>query len=98
MKKRQEHVDEKMLKTAVKQAIKQPRLAFYSPLASGILNYRKSVIPRYSISDELATIVESALSEKYPALTAKAKKLLTKARKSSRQTSARQPGREAESS
>ncbi|MEM2095124.1 MAG: hypothetical protein QXX19_01190 [Candidatus Caldarchaeum sp.] len=95
MKKRQEPVDEKILKAAVKQALKQPRLAFYSPLASGILNYRKSVIPRYSISDELATIVESALNEKYPALTAKAKRMLTKARRSSRQTSARQPGREA---
>ncbi|MCS7129444.1 MAG: hypothetical protein NZ919_02245 [Candidatus Caldarchaeum sp.] len=95
MKKKTEQIDEKILRNAVKQALKQPRLAFYSPLATGILNYRKSVIPRYSISDELATIVEAALKEKYPSLTAKTRSLISKAKKSNAQTSSKQPGKTA---
>ncbi len=81
MKKRDEQIDEKTLKLSVKQALKQPRLAFYSPLAAAILNYRKNIIPRYSISDELAKTVEAALRQKYPTLTAKTRKMLTAARK-----------------
>ncbi|MEM4280923.1 MAG: hypothetical protein QW470_00905 [Candidatus Caldarchaeum sp.] len=81
MKKQQEEIDEKKLREAVKQALRQPRLAFYSPLAAAILNYRKSVIPRYSISDELAKIVESALRQKYSKLTAKARFAFSKARR-----------------
>lgn len=90
MKKHQEEVDERKLREAVKQALRQPRLAFYSPTAAAILNYRKSVIPRYSMSDELAKIVESALRLKYPKLTAKAKRALQNAR---REVSARRRGK-----
>ncbi|MEM1946206.1 MAG: hypothetical protein QW614_00250 [Candidatus Caldarchaeum sp.] len=90
MGKQNEQLDEKKLREAVKQAVRQPRLAFYSPVAAAILNYRKSVIPRYSISDEIAKIVESALRQKYPKLTAKAKKAFQQAR---REASAKQPGK-----
>ncbi|MEM2237109.1 MAG: hypothetical protein QXU87_01195 [Candidatus Caldarchaeum sp.] len=90
MKKQKEEIDEKKLREAVKQALKQPRLAFYSPLAAAILNYRKNVIPRYSISDELAKIVESALRQKYPRLTSKARFAFSKAR---REISSRQRGK-----
>lgn len=85
-------VDEKILRQAVEQALKQPRLAFYSPLAAGILNYRKSVIPRYSISDEIAKIVEAALRKKYPALTQKTKNVLRNLKESG-QSPSKQPAR-----
>ncbi len=75
-----EKVDEKILKESVKRALAQPRLAFYSPLAACILNYRKNTIPRYSISDELAGIVEDALRLRWPQLAGRAEKLLRKKR------------------
>jgi hypothetical protein len=77
-----EKFDEKILRESVKRALSQPRLAFYSPLAACILNYRKNTIPRYSISDELAGIVEDALRSKWPHLSSRAEKLLDR-RKSS---------------
>ncbi len=84
-------VNDKILRQAVEQALKQPRIAFYSPLAAGILNYRKSVIPRYSISDEIAKIVESALRKKYPELAQKTKNALRTLKESGLQTSSKQP-------
>jgi len=83
MKKRSEQIDEKNLRLAVRIAKKQPRLAFYSPLASAVLNYRKSLIPRYSISDELSKIVEAELKRRYPKLTEKVRRLLSSANKRS---------------
>ncbi|GBC69816.1 hypothetical protein HRbin01_01520 [archaeon HR01] len=73
---KKEKIDEKVLRDAVKRALEQPRLAFYSPLAASVLNYRKNVIPRYSISDELANIVEAAIREKWPGLATRAGKML----------------------
>ncbi|HIQ29351.1 MAG TPA: hypothetical protein EYH45_02175 [Candidatus Caldiarchaeum subterraneum] len=74
-------VDEKRLKEAAERALKQPRLAFYSPLASCILNYWKNVVPRYSISDELARIVEAELRSRWPGLAVKADKMLRRGRR-----------------
>ena len=71
-------VDEKKLREAVDRALKQPRLAFYSPLASCVFNYWKSVVPRYSISDELARIVEAELRSRWPGLVERADRLLRK--------------------
>ncbi|MEM2036414.1 MAG: hypothetical protein QXG21_02540, partial [Candidatus Caldarchaeum sp.] len=62
----QNKIDDKILKQSVDYAKKQPRLAFYSPVATAVFNYRKNVIPRYSISEELADIVEKALKDRYP--------------------------------
>ncbi len=93
MKKRSEQIDEKILRLSVKQALKQPRLTFYSPLAAAILNYRKNMIPRYSISDELAKTVEAALRQKYPTLTAKSRKMLTGARRASQRRASTQHGK-----
>ncbi|MEN3047757.1 MAG: hypothetical protein ABDH63_03130 [Candidatus Caldarchaeales archaeon] len=63
-----EEVDRKLAAVAVSQALAQPRLALYSPLASAVLNYLKSATPRFSISRELARLVEAELSKKYPVL------------------------------
>lgn len=86
----QPKIDDKILKQSVDYAKKQPRLAFYSPTAAAVLNYRKNVIPRYSISDELADIVERALKERYPSLVNKAKKMMKSGNRISRQASSKQ--------
>lgn len=69
-------VDEKFWRLAIESAKKQPRLAFYSPVASVILNYWKNIIPRFSISDLLAKIVEKEVASKWPHLYIRAKKSL----------------------
>jgi len=73
-------VDEKLFREAVKMAEKQPRLAFYSPVASCILNYWKSAVPRFSISEFLAQIVERELARAWPQLYNKALKNLKRRR------------------
>jgi hypothetical protein len=65
---RSERVDEKLFKEAVRRALDQPRLAFYSPVASCILNYWKSAVPRFSISEFLAKVVERELAKAWPKL------------------------------
>lgn len=65
---RVEKVDEKLFREAVRRAMNQPRLAFYSPVASCILNYWKSAVPRFSMSEFLARIVERELARAWPKL------------------------------
>ena len=67
-KKSKEKIDEKLLKQAVKAAQRQPRLAFYSPVAACILNYWKSAVPRFSMSEFLAAVVEKELAKRWPKL------------------------------
>ncbi len=69
-------VDEKFWRLAVESARRQPRLAFYSPIASAVLNYWKNVIPRFSISDLLAKIVEKEIAARWPQLYIRARKSL----------------------
>lgn len=73
---RREKVDEKLLREAVNVALRQPRLAFYSPVASAVLNYWKSAVPRFSMSELLAAIVERELAKRWPQLYKKAGKML----------------------
>ncbi|MCD6235840.1 MAG: hypothetical protein J7J94_02445 [Thaumarchaeota archaeon] len=77
-------VDEKLFREAVKTAVKQPRLAFYSPVASCVLNYWKSVVPRFSISEFLAEVVERELAKAWPQLYKKSLKEVEKRFKSKR--------------
>ena len=67
-KKSREKIDEKLLKQAVKVAQRQPRLALYSPVAACILNYWKSAVPRFSMSEFLAAVVEKELAKRWPKL------------------------------
>ncbi|MCS7132231.1 MAG: hypothetical protein N3F65_01510 [Nitrososphaeria archaeon] len=69
-------VDERLFKEAVRIAEKQPRIAFYSPVSSCILNYWKNVVPRFSISEFLAQLVEYELAKIWPQLYNKALKNL----------------------
>ncbi len=69
-------VDEGVLRDAVEVALKQPRLAFYSPVASVVLNYWKNIVPRFSMSEVLAAIVERELSKRWPNLYKRAREIL----------------------
>nr|BAJ49733.1 conserved hypothetical protein [Candidatus Caldarchaeum subterraneum] len=89
MKKKQEQINNVQLKKSVEQAIQQPRLAFYSPLSAAVMNYWKNAVPRYSISDELAKIVESALAKKYPELTRRVIKMMKSGKTGSKSSGSR---------
>ncbi|GBC71521.1 hypothetical protein HRbin02_01306 [Candidatus Calditenuaceae archaeon HR02] len=69
-------VDKKALVLARQAARRQPRITFYSPLSSLVLNYLKNVTPRFSISDEVSRIVESELARRYPELVSAARRSL----------------------
>lgn len=80
-------VDERLFKEAVRFAEKQPRIAFYSPVASCVLNYWKNIVPRFSISEFIAQLVERELAKAWPQLYNKALKNLKSERtRSSRRT------------
>lgn len=75
-----DRINESILKAAAEISRRQPRLAFYSPMASVILNYWKNLIPRYSMSEELSKIVENELELRWPNLSKKAKRLIRRRR------------------
>lgn len=77
-------VNKKLIMDAVDSALKQPRLAFYSPLAASIFNYWKNTLPRYSISEELAKIVEAEVKRRWPDLCKVAMQLIKKKQASRR--------------
>ncbi len=79
--KKQEKINKKFLTEAIKLAVKQPRLTFYSPLSAAIFNYRKSLLPRYSISDEIAKIIEAEVRKKWPELSKTVEKILKQKRR-----------------
>lgn len=62
--------DEEILVSAVVQAIKNPRIAAWSPTSSMILNYIKATRPRsgVSLSAEIDGILSRELVAKYPGL------------------------------
>ncbi len=69
-------IDEKFWRLAIESARRQPRLAFYSPIASAVLNYWKNIIPRFSMSDLLAKIIEREIASRWPQLYVRARKSL----------------------
>jgi ATP-dependent Zn protease len=81
LKKKQEKLNKKFLAEAIKLAMKQPRLTFYSPLSAAVFNYRKSLLPRYSISDEIAKIIETEVRRRWPELSKIAERLLKQRRR-----------------
>jgi len=75
---RLEKVDERLFREAVERAMDQPRLAFYSPVASCVLNYWKSAVPRFSISEFLARVVEREIAKAWPKLYERSRRALEK--------------------
>jgi len=68
----------KVIALSIEQGRKQPRVAFYSPFSSIILNYLKNTRPRFSISEEVASIVEAELNRRYPLLSSYIKRALSR--------------------
>jgi len=73
-------VDRKVLMLSIEAARKQPRVAFYSPLSAALLNYLKSVKPRFSISEHVASLVEAELMRRYPVLGSRVRRAMSRAR------------------
>jgi hypothetical protein len=71
-------IDKKAIALSIEQGKKQPRVAFYSPSSSIILNYLKNTRPRFSISEEVASIVEAELNRRYPLLSSYIKRALSR--------------------
>lgn len=71
-------VDKRILMLSIESARKQPRVAFYSPFSAALLNYLKSVKPRFSISEHVASLVESELMRRYPALGSRLRRIMSK--------------------
>ncbi len=69
-------IDRRAVMVSVSQAVAQPRLAFYSPVSAAVLNYLKNTQPRFSISNELAKLVEAELAKRYPLLFSHVKRAL----------------------
>lgn len=71
-------IDKRAMALSLEQGKKQPRIAFYSPFSSVLLNYLKNTRPRFSISEEVASIMEAELSRRYPLLSSYIKRALTR--------------------
>jgi len=71
-------IDKKIMALSIEQGKKQPRVAFYSPFSSILLNYLKNTRPRYSISEEVASIIEGELNRRYPVLSSYIKRALSR--------------------
>lgn len=65
---RVESLDYRALNEAIEEAIKKPKLGVYSPVVAAILRYKAITTPRYSMGQEIKTIVEQALKGAYPEL------------------------------
>ncbi|MCS7109705.1 MAG: hypothetical protein NZ903_02835 [Candidatus Micrarchaeota archaeon] len=72
--------DKKAMALSLEQGRKQPRIAFYSPFSAVLLNYLKNTKPRFSISEEVASIIEAELSRRYPLLASYIKRALSRKR------------------
>ena len=58
-----------LIRESVRVAYKErPRVSFWSPRVSAILYCLKKTIPDFSKSEEVETLLEEALSERYPEL------------------------------
>lgn len=71
-------IDKKAMALSLDQGRRQPRVAFYSPFSSVLLNYLKNTRPRFSISEEVASIIEAELNRRYPILASYIKRALAK--------------------
>ena len=70
-------VNADVFSSVVSDAIDNPRLTFWSPKAAAVLRYLKKTIPEFSISSEIAKLVEEAVRNRYPDLWSEAEKVVS---------------------
>ena len=71
-----EAVDQELLEQAIVEALKNPRVSAWSPLAMSTLRYLQLTTARFSMSNEVCETLETAFKEKYPELFKKIEKEL----------------------
>lgn len=57
-----------VMKIAIIEADKNPRITLWSPVSSAMLKYLRKTIPEFSISEEASQLLEEAIVRKYPGI------------------------------
>lgn len=60
--------NQEAMKIAIREADKNPRITLWSPISTAMLKYLRKTIPEFSISEEASTLLEEAITRKYPDL------------------------------
>lgn len=68
------------LNAAIAQGRKDPRISTYSPLVMSVLRYLRKTTPEFSMSETASNLLETAIREKYPELSAQVEKELSEKR------------------
>lgn len=69
-------IDSTLLRSAVTDAQKNPRITLWSPVASALFRYLRKTTPEFSMSDASSALLDEALQAQYPELYARVKKEL----------------------
>ncbi len=64
-------VDPKILEWAIAKGCEDPRISGYSEFAMSVLRYLRKTTPEFSMSGAASSLLEEALREKYPELSAR---------------------------
>lgn len=75
---RGETMSQDIISRAVSDAKRSPRISTWSPVAVSTLKFLRMTQPLFSMSDEMRTLIEEGLAEKYPKLVERVKKELEK--------------------
>lgn len=73
-------IDLQALNAAIAQGRKDPRISTYSPLVMSVLRYLRKTTPEFSMSETASNLLETAIREKYPELSAQVEKELSEKR------------------
>jgi hypothetical protein len=74
------NIDSQALNAAIAQGCKDPRISTYSPFVMSVLRYLRKTTPEFSMSEMASDLLENAIREKYPELSAQIEKALTEKR------------------
>ena len=74
------NIDSHALALAIAQGCKDPRISTYSPFVMSVLRYLRKTTPEFSMSEMASNLLESAIREKYPALSEQVEKALSEKR------------------
>jgi hypothetical protein len=72
---RGESYNSEILKRAMSEAGKNPRVSLWIPKSAAVLKYMKKTQPEFSISEEASALLDEAIRRKYPRLMEEIEKL-----------------------